>query len=199
MAKRDRDGDEEMAVTADGGLDEAAMIEAFLVAVKAGDVETVRSLLAQDADLVHLEDHDTLWSPLHHAVKGGYVDIVRELLKRGADVGAKTHHDSTPLHIAACNAGPASPPEMVTNLERIVTLLIDRGTPLEALDNKQNTPMHRAAQHGSLGILRTLLLLVGDHSSKNADGQSIADRAMQSGHEAVINLIKQGVVTRVCQ
>lgn len=193
MAKRDRDGDDEMAdVTADPDA-EAKLIERFLAACKSGDADTARECLAEDPDLVTLEDDDTQWSPLHHAVKGAHLAVVRELLKKGADVGAKTHHDSTCLHLAACNAGPASTPDVVTNLERIVTLLIDRGCPMQALDNKQNSALHRAAQHGSVGILRTLLVLVGDDGSRNVDGQSVMDRAVASGHEQAVSLLQQYV------
>lgn len=70
MAKRDRDGDDEMADAGamEGGNPdaEAMLIEKFLAAVKAGDADTTRACLAEDADLVTLEDNDTQWSPLHH-------------------------------------------------------------------------------------------------------------------------------------
>ena len=196
MAKRDRDGDEEMGDAGEDPDAEAALIEKFLASVKAGDVETTKACLAEDADLVTLEDNDTQWTPLHHAVKGAHLPVVRELLKKGAAVGATTHHDSTALHICACNAGPAQSAEVVTNMERISTLLLDRGVPLQALDNKKNTAMHRAAQHGSFGVLRTLLLLAGDDGSRNLDGQSVMDRAVASGHEQTIALMKQPPVAK---
>jgi ankyrin repeat protein len=229
MAKRDRDGDDEMADAGamEGGNPdaEAMLIEKFLAAVKAGDADTTRACLAEDADLVTLEDNDTQWSPLHHgalpncrtpflnvqspapahpgflllvaaAVKGAHLPVVRELLKKGAAVGATTHHDSTALHICACNAGPAQSPEMITNMERICTLLLDRGCPTQALDNKKNSALHRAAQHGSAGILRTLLLIVGDDGSRNLDGQSVMDRAVASGHEQTIALVTQYAQTQ---
>ena len=70
MAKRDRDGDDEMADAGamEGGDPdaEALLIEKILAAVKAGDAETTRACLVEDADLVTLEDNDTQWSPLHH-------------------------------------------------------------------------------------------------------------------------------------
>jgi ankyrin repeat protein len=192
MNKRERDGDEGMLVDEGAAAaDEAAVIAHFLAAVQAGDVDTVKMHLANDAELVDLEEHETLWTPLHHAVKGAHIGVVRELLKHGADVNALTQHQSTALHIAACNGGAMATPEAVTNFERIVTLLIDRGCPLQAVDNKRNSALHRAAQHGSLGILRTLLLLMGDDGSRNVDGQSVMDRAVAGGHEQVVSLLRQ--------
>ena len=194
MSKRDRDDDVEMEdeVAGSAGSSLAAeFINKFLAAVKAGDIDTVRLSLNEDAELVDLEDHETLWSPLHHAVKGGHLSVARELLKKNADVAAVTQHDSTLLHVAACNAGALATPELRTNIERIVTLLIDRGCPLHALDNKRNTALHRAAQHGSFGILRTLVLVAGDNGSKNAEGQTVMDRAVAGGHQQCVDFLEQ--------
>ena len=194
MSKRDRDDDVEMEdeVAGSAGSSLAAeFINKFLAAVKAGDIDTVRLSLNEDAELVDLEDHETLWSPLHHAVKGGHLSVARELLKKNADVAAVTQHDSTLLHVAACNAGALATPELRTNIERIVTLLIDRGCPLHALDNKRNTALHRAAQHGSFGILRTLVLVAGDNGSKNAEGQTVMVRAVAGGHQQCVDFLEQ--------
>lgn len=193
MSKRDRDDDVQMEDETAGAGDSLAaeFIDNFLAAVKAGDVDNVRLALNQDAELVDLEDHETLWSPLHHAVKGGHLSVARELLKKNANVAAVTQHDSTLLHLAACNGGALATPELRTNIERIVTLLVDRGCPIHALDNKQNTALHRAAQHGSFGILRALILVAGDNGSKNADGQTVMDRAVAGGHQQCIEFLKQ--------
>jgi ankyrin repeat protein len=190
MSKRERDGDG-MTETPMDEAQQAQSIEDFLAAVKCGDAKAVRAALASDGDLVCLEDSDTLWSPLHHAVKGAHLDVVRELLKKGADVEAVTHHQSTALHIAACNGGACATPEAAVSLERIVTLLIDRGCPLSAVDNKLNTALHRAAQHGSFGICRTLWMVVGDDGSRNADGQTVTERAIAGGHEKIVAFIRQ--------
>ena len=188
MAKRERDGDVSMD---DGATDEAAVIEAFLTAVKAGDIDSVRSALSEDKDLVDLEDAGTCYTPLHHAVGNGHLSVVRELLKHGASPADVAADGSTSLHIAASRAGHNVASDIVVQMERIVTLLIDRGCPLPAVDKEGNTALHCAALHGSIGILRTLLLLMGDDGRRNAAGQSLMDCAVQCSHPPVVELLKK--------
>ena len=167
--------------------------ESFLTLVLTGQAIPVRMALAEDPSLADQCD-PTMWTPLHHATKACQLDVIRELLKVGADIAAVTQHDSTALHIAACNAGPAqTDPKMVTALERATSLLIDRGCPPLARDNKGNTALHRAAQHGSIGIFRVLMTIIGDDGGKNAEGQTVTDRAEAAGHKAILEYIHKPV------
>ncbi|HEV2547810.1 MAG TPA: ankyrin repeat domain-containing protein [Stellaceae bacterium] len=52
-----------------------------------GDLETVKRLLQQGADLNAFDDLG--WTPLIHAAKRGHVDVVRCLLAAGAQVDAR--------------------------------------------------------------------------------------------------------------
>ena len=84
---------------------QAGNTAAFFDACARVDVEAVRTLLAQDPELVRATnpaaDHAG-WTGLHTAAQQGHLDIVRLLLDRGADPNALEAGDHTyPLHWAA--------------------------------------------------------------------------------------------------
>ena len=60
--------------------------------MRSGEVETVKALLNEDADLVHAIDPDGS-TPLHRAAWKGYVEIVELLIDAGADIDA--HNNNT--------------------------------------------------------------------------------------------------------
>lgn len=60
----------------------------FFAAVRAGDAERVRDLLASDPDLVHATDDEGA-TGLHHAAERAHRDVVRLLLERGAAINAR--------------------------------------------------------------------------------------------------------------
>ncbi|MDR3688834.1 MAG: ankyrin repeat domain-containing protein [Fimbriimonas sp.] len=72
-------------------------------AVKNGDIDKVRELLAADADLVHARDAEAS-TPIHYAAWKGHPEIIVLLADAGADVNAHNdngHWGTTPLHAAA--------------------------------------------------------------------------------------------------
>jgi ankyrin repeat protein/catechol 2,3-dioxygenase-like lactoylglutathione lyase family enzyme len=75
----------------------APTVSAFFTACEAGDVDTLRSLLATEPGLVRERVRGT--TGLHRAVK--HVDAVRVLLEHGADANARDEGDNAyPLHFA---------------------------------------------------------------------------------------------------
>jgi ankyrin repeat protein len=77
----------------------------FFAACAAGDVETVRTMLAADPSLARIADANQPhggWTALHTAARAGQLDVVRLLLANGADANAREAGDNTyPLHWAA--------------------------------------------------------------------------------------------------
>ena len=77
----------------------------FFEACAKGDVEALRTLLANDPSLVRVGNPKAPhqgWTGLHEAAKGGHADIVRLLLERGANPNAREAGDNTSaLHWAA--------------------------------------------------------------------------------------------------
>lgn len=80
-------------------------IALFFEACAKGDVEALRSMVANDPDLVRAGNPDAPhgnWTGLHSAAKSGHLDAVRFLLAHGADPNARETGDNTyPLHWAA--------------------------------------------------------------------------------------------------
>ena len=63
------------------------------------------------------------------------------------------------------------------------------GVLLQARDNKGNTALVRAGQHGHANVAAVLLAAGADVTSRNESGEDCATRAMSGGHQAVLALI----------
>jgi ankyrin repeat protein len=79
-------------------------VSRFFAACAAGDLENVRTMIADDPSLARIADTDQPhagWTALHTAARAGQLDVVRLLLANGADPNAREAGDNTyPLHWA---------------------------------------------------------------------------------------------------
>ncbi len=115
-------------------------------AARRGDLEAVRSLLREGAD-VNAPQGDGM-TALHWAAERGDEGLCEVLLYAGArvDAGTRIGH-YTPLHLAARAAS-----------EAVVALLLDAGSDVDArTTNSGVAPLHLAAAAGDPGVLRALL------------------------------------------
>jgi len=114
-------------------------------AALAGQVESVRSLLAE-AKPADLDAADgTGWNALMYAVKGGHDEIVRMLLEAGARVDRRDDAGETALHIAARYGRATS-----------ADLLLRAGADLEARDSEGRSPLYRAIERHSADVIELL-------------------------------------------
>lgn len=125
------------------------------VAARSGDVDRVRTLLRQGAD-VNAALGDGM-SALHWAAELGDGQLVDVLLRAGAVVESATRIGAyRPLHIAARN-GHAG----------VVKALIDAGADVHARTAPSgSTPLHLGATAGDADVVRTLLAAGADPNAR---------------------------------
>src|SRR5262245_3488045 len=76
--------------------------EEMLDAARAGDLASVKRLLASKPALVNTVDEGIggSYTPLHYAAEAGHREVVEVLLAAGASVTAKAGFGMKPLHLA---------------------------------------------------------------------------------------------------
>jgi uncharacterized protein len=114
------------------------------------------------------------FTPLHFAVMGGHVDAARSLLEAGADPNAMSRHRFVkvrPLHTACALEVSVENPD-------VVRLLVEHGADVDGRNAEGGaTPLHNAAQSGSVELVRALLELGADRDAKTDDGRTPRDLA----------------------
>jgi len=96
-------------------------------AVQAGEIEKVRSLLDEGAD-INVRSFGV--TPLYRAIWKGQTEAVKLLIERGADMNVKDSNGTTPLQMAVYNGRAEA-----------VKLLIERGADINAKNNKGETAL----------------------------------------------------------
>ena len=156
-----------------------------------GDVEKVRSLLAQGCS-VH-ESAEDLVDPDSDAFLlaafNGRLDVLKLLLEHNCDVSKRDRAGRTVLHLISRD--PEIKPKPV--IESLVILLLDHGVPLEAKDLNGDTALLKSAYNGKISIAECLLDHGADiHSTDNAGKNALHRAAQKDHHEVVALLILKG-------
>ncbi|WP_375316602.1 ankyrin repeat domain-containing protein [Wolbachia endosymbiont (group A) of Colletes cunicularius] len=162
---------------------EQAQQEKLFNAAKQGNLDIVRSLISQGAN-VDSRDHNNL-TPLHVATYNGHLELVKCLLEKGANVLAKNNHD-TVLHLAVSS-----------NKEEIIKLVLDKiketqrdvSQYIDAKDTEGDTPLMWAAENGRVNAAQILLKYGASIEVKNNDGMTALHWAAQNGHLGVAKLL----------
>ena len=152
-------------------------------AAAAGVRETVAARLKEDASLVRAFSHDG-FTPLHLAAFFGRIPVVELLLSLGAPVNEVSHNPSElrPLHSAVAHRQP----QVALEISRA---LVAAGADVNATQHGGWTPLHAAALHGNLPLVRLLLEAGAKPSAKNDTGQTPAALAKTKNHKEVIALL----------
>jgi beta-lactamase regulating signal transducer with metallopeptidase domain/ankyrin repeat protein len=166
---------------------ESKLNESLLKAVKDGNIEKVKSLIAVGANVNAADNEGT--TTLIFAIVSDHRDVVELLLAKGADINAKDKRDCAPMIHAVWNR----------NLD-IINLLLDNradvNTTKTAFDAPGvSTPLHEAIYNGSLDIVR---LLIDDGADINAIGEfgrTPLQNAIVNGNRYQIELLLDEGVT----
>jgi ankyrin repeat protein len=158
-----------------GALPELDVFEAAAL----GRVERVRDLLASDPTLAIARSADG-FSALHYPAffgRGEAAAAAQALLAAGADVNARSDNAFSVLPIHSAVAG---------GLDEVVAVLVDSGADVNARQRHGWTPLHGAAQNGSLASVEKQLAAGADPAARNDDGVDAVELARQAGHEAIV-------------
>ena len=144
-----------------------------------GHVDRLRVLLAATPALATERSADG-FTALHFPAFFGIGDAVgasRDLLAAGADVNARSNNSLSVLPIHSAVAG---------GHDEVVAVLVDAGAEVNATQAGGWTPLHGAAQTGSLVSVERLLAAGADPAARNDDGTTALDLARTGGHDAIV-------------
>jgi RNA polymerase sigma factor (sigma-70 family) len=158
----------------------------FFIAVRAGELETVRRLLGESPGLV--AEHERWdaemakrnrrpavrsYTALHRAAESGNVALAETLLAAGANVSEQTNFGVTPLHIAVLNDRLA-----------LAELLLRHGADPNLATGRGMTPLHWAVIRGRSEHVRLLLAAGASAAAADAEGRTPRDWAALKGVES---------------
>jgi len=152
-------------------------------AARVGDIEAVRSLLREGAD-VNAAQGDGM-SALHWAAERGDVQMLDVQLYAGPELEAATrigHY--RPLHNAARNG----------NLEAVDRLIAAGADVGAATDPSGSTPLHLAALSGSGPVIRSLIAAGAEVDARESEWQQtpLIFAASWNRVDAVVALLEEG-------
>ena len=118
-------------------------------ACQTGNPEIIKLLL--DNDKNSLKSRDNYGNtPLHLAcLKGNNIKSLEIISQYNPNYELTNQFQSSALHSACSSTGPDAP--------KIVKLLINKGADINAIDNKNQTPLHIACKTGNPEIIKLLL------------------------------------------
>lgn len=148
----------------------------LLDAVKAGDRQAVRALLAAGGDLNAPGDDGN--SALAWAVNRGDPEITDLLINAGADVNAANDYGIAPLSLACTNG----------DSEMVERLLLAGADPNGAQPTGE-TPLMTCARSGNAKAVEALLARKADVNAREAKGQTALMWAAAENHSEVVRAL----------
>ena len=159
----------------------------LMEASRSGFEEGVRIL--RDKGVLDQKNNEG-YTALHWASMKGYAHIVDVLLEAGASVNITDNNAETALHQAS-KAGSGDITFSYTDVEdsetdeggmarpiqydRVINLLVGKGSSLSAKTNRKETPLHLAAKYGNEETVHAILDkmgFIGDYAAQDVDGKT---------------------------
>ena len=168
-------------------VQQAKKNKSLFEAAKKGDIEQVKKLIAQGADVNGTEGG--AWTPLAEAASVGHAQVVKVLLENGAEVDANDSHGYTPLYYAIWS-DIWSDDEEETSVET-VKALISGGADVNKrpADDKDYSPLVYAIWQGHKGNVEIILDAGADLNTKDEKGYTPLYWAAFSSAKDVFDLI----------
>lgn len=196
-------------------VDDVPFTSALQIAAYCGHLSTLKLLIECGSDV--REARCVLYATaLHYAADAGHVDCARTLLLAGADVNETgPENRMSPLAAACCRISPTT--EMISLLAehgakvnarenaplpfalhtacdvqaatKVVELLLDLGTDVNAIGGKFGTALQVACLYGSYDTVALLLRRGADPNIKAGTLNTALEAAYLGGHSKVIDLL----------
>ena len=158
-------------------------------AVDDPSAKIVEMLLQSGADIYFVDGGTDRQTVLHIAGGGGASEIVKVLLNHGANINVRDASGWTPLMVASCECGAATPPDT----RDAVKVLLDRGADPNLQNNQGRSALMIAAERGN-SPAATMLLEHGANArlkdKRGATALSLARKADKDGdHKQVLDML----------
>lgn len=155
-------------------------LQSLVGGVRAGDLDKVKAVLAQNSKLLDQKDGTGL-TPLHYAASSGRLGVLEFLVSAGANPKATGGKEAwSSLHLAVS-----------ANDKVIADYLISLGVDPDAKLSTGTTPLHLAAANGHQEVAQVLLTRNANVNAMDAKGKTPLMMAVTAKHEAMAALLRQ--------
>lgn len=152
-----------------------ASVQSVIKACRIGDLESLKSILSINPQLIDQTDNQLGWNGLFCSVMCGHIDITKYLIQSHANVNIKNCMGETPLHQAVES----------TNIKLVKLLLKSKADP-NAQQNDGETPLHLAVCKDNYKLVCILLEFGAELNVQNfMYGRTCVHNVMETGNTKI--------------
>ena len=159
-----------------------------LVAALAGEHFQTAKLLHDNGAHPNVQGYND-GTPLHSAAYYGHLRMVQVLLEYKADVSALRSTGQTALHYLSME--DLGGRRQFSQLPKVSQLLLEHGADINARSDDHSTPLHIAARHGRVDVVRVLLEHGASVGAKDGTGRTPLQLASVYKHSDTIKLLSE--------